>query len=273
MIYLADHHAEVRRSLGHLLSAAGLKSHAFDTAQDLLAACTHAKPRCVITELRLPDLGVVELIRRLRDAGVLAPVIVVTSHGDAGSAVRALRGGAGRLFHVSARQAGPGGSRAIGPPRGGMSAAAPGRPDRVAPAARFPERAGAAGARRPVAGTDQQADCPNVAGLSQKTVENCRARLTAKMKADSIAELVCLALAAGVGSPKHQEFFNARDAKFGPLCAHLCPHLLVQRRHPPTPPTSPRVNPIAGATGRFVPTPGFSSGLAWLWLCEQFTLT
>lgn len=49
---------------------------------------------CVLTDVRMPGMDGVELLSRLREAGFLRPVLVMTSHGDIALAVRAMKAGA-----------------------------------------------------------------------------------------------------------------------------------------------------------------------------------
>ena len=68
-------------------------SHA-DTAFQALAAFERERPDLVILDLNLPDLHGVEVLRRFRAQSEEVRIVVLTSYGDAGNAVTALKAGA-----------------------------------------------------------------------------------------------------------------------------------------------------------------------------------
>ncbi len=49
---------------------------------------------CIVSDVRLPGINGIELTQRLRQKGVLAPVILITGHGDISMAVQAIKAGA-----------------------------------------------------------------------------------------------------------------------------------------------------------------------------------
>jgi two-component system response regulator FixJ len=49
---------------------------------------------CIITDVRMPGLSGIDLLRRVRELGIEVPVIVITGHGDVPLAVEAMRFGA-----------------------------------------------------------------------------------------------------------------------------------------------------------------------------------
>ena len=49
---------------------------------------------CILLDVRMPDIDGMEVQQRLRESGVLLPVIIMTGHGDIDMAVRAMKAGA-----------------------------------------------------------------------------------------------------------------------------------------------------------------------------------
>ena len=49
---------------------------------------------CLVTDLRMPDMSGVELLRSLQAAQAMIPTIVITGHGDVPMAVEAMKAGA-----------------------------------------------------------------------------------------------------------------------------------------------------------------------------------
>jgi two-component system response regulator FixJ len=64
------------------------------SATDFLAVAPGVSNGCLITDLRMPDIDGIELLRRLKAADAMLPAIVVTGHGDIQMAVEAMKNGA-----------------------------------------------------------------------------------------------------------------------------------------------------------------------------------
>lgn len=84
----------MRNSLAFLLSGAGFAVRVHESATEFLAIAGGIRNGCLITDLRMPDMDGVELLRRLRDNDALLPAIVITGHGDVQMAVEAMKNGA-----------------------------------------------------------------------------------------------------------------------------------------------------------------------------------
>ena len=92
-IHVIDDDEAVRDSLAFLLEAAELKVAAHESA-DLFLEQAHAMvDGCIITDIRMPGMNGLELVKRLRAQGSQIPVIVITGHGDVPLAVEAMRAG------------------------------------------------------------------------------------------------------------------------------------------------------------------------------------
>jgi two-component system response regulator FixJ len=94
VVHIVDDEEAVRNSLAFLLSGAGFAVRVHASATDFLAVAPSVRNGCLITDLRMPDIDGVELLRRLRDADALLPAIVITGHGDVQMAVEAMKNGA-----------------------------------------------------------------------------------------------------------------------------------------------------------------------------------
>jgi len=93
-IHIVDDEESVRMSLAFLLEIAGFTTRTYASAAALLAHADALEDGCVITDLRMPEINGVEMLRRLRATGSMIPAIVVTGHGDVQMAVEAIRQGA-----------------------------------------------------------------------------------------------------------------------------------------------------------------------------------
>jgi two-component system, LuxR family, response regulator FixJ len=93
-VFVVDDDDAARDSLVMLLKSDGLVTKAFGSAHEFLAKFDTGLRGCVITDLRMPLMDGIELIRELKGLGCLLPVIVITGHADVSRAVDAMKAGA-----------------------------------------------------------------------------------------------------------------------------------------------------------------------------------
>jgi two-component system, LuxR family, response regulator FixJ len=94
LICVIDDDEAVRQSLEFLLHTAGIKVRTFDSATGFLAALGEEKVSCIITDVRMPEMTGIDLLRQLKEMKADIPVIVITGHGDIALAVDAMKMGA-----------------------------------------------------------------------------------------------------------------------------------------------------------------------------------
>jgi two-component system response regulator FixJ len=83
----------MRESLAFLLDTAGYASLVYESAVNFLAQADDIADGCIITDVRMPEMNGLELVRRLNERGSTMPVIVITGHGDVPLAVEAMKAG------------------------------------------------------------------------------------------------------------------------------------------------------------------------------------
>ena len=93
-VHVIDDDEALRDSLTFLLRTARLDVQSYPSAMAFLEALPEAKLSCVITDVRMPGMSGIDLLRRLRERKISVPVIVITGHGDIPLAVEAMRIGA-----------------------------------------------------------------------------------------------------------------------------------------------------------------------------------
>ncbi len=93
-IFLVDDDAAIRDALSLLLSLKGLRAQTFASAEEFLEACRPDWRGCLLTDLRMPGMSGLELHQALARRGITLPVVVLTAHGDVGTARAALKSGA-----------------------------------------------------------------------------------------------------------------------------------------------------------------------------------
>ena len=176
-----------------LLEAAGYTVCAHADAESFLAGLNTASPACVVSDMRMPGMSGLDLLRVLQDRRSDMALIVITGHADVGMAVQALKEGAAdfiekpfddSIFLKSVRDA-------------------VGRAERAfAERHRRAETESRVAALTPrerevmalvVQGLANKAAAQEL-GISVRTVEIHRARVMDKMGAESLSALVRMAL-------------------------------------------------------------------------------
>ena len=94
IVHIIDDDAAVRDSLAFLLGTAAIKSRQHESAIEFLAVFRSEEAGCIITDVRMPGMDGLELLRKLQELKNPVPVIVVTGHGDVSLAVEAMKAGA-----------------------------------------------------------------------------------------------------------------------------------------------------------------------------------
>ncbi|MGV8985889.1 MAG: response regulator transcription factor [Cypionkella sp.] len=93
-ILVVDDDASVRAALVNLLSSVDFIVEAFATPKEFLESSDPGSANCLILDVRLPMASGFDLQAALAEAGIHAPVIFVTGHGDIPMSVRAMKAGA-----------------------------------------------------------------------------------------------------------------------------------------------------------------------------------
>ena len=92
---LIDDDPAVLDSLRLYLQRNGVRVSCFPTAEDFLAMEEARRSfDCVVSDLRMPGLSGIDLVRQMTAPGALIPIILITAHGDIEMAVTAIKLGA-----------------------------------------------------------------------------------------------------------------------------------------------------------------------------------
>jgi two-component system response regulator FixJ len=198
VVHIVDDEEAVRNSLAFLLTSAGFAVRVHQSATDFLAVAPNVTNGCLITDLRMPDIDGLELLRRLKAADAMLPAIMVTGHGDIQMAVEAMKNGAidfiekpfsdDVLIDSITRAV----ERAAEQTR--SAAATEQVKQRIATLSDRERQV----LRGVVAGQPNKV-IANELGISPRTVEVYRAGLMAKMQARSLPELVRMAMDIDLG--------------------------------------------------------------------------
>lgn len=94
LVHVIDDDEAARDSLAFLLGTAKIAVRTYESAGAFLTVAPSVTSGCVITDVRMPDISGIDLLRRMKELGVGVPVIVITGHADVQLAVEAMKTGA-----------------------------------------------------------------------------------------------------------------------------------------------------------------------------------
>jgi two-component system, LuxR family, response regulator FixJ len=199
VLHVIDDDEAMRDSIAFLLGTSGFEVKAFDSAIAFLEALSDLDVTCVVTDVRMPQMDGLEMMKRLKASGRHFPVIIMTAHGDVPLAVEAMKLGAfdflekpfdddallttvnSAIRHGNAAAAGEAETRKIEV-----------RIKSLTPRERQVLERLVAGQSNKLIGHDL--------AISPRTVEIYRANVMTKMQASSVPELVRLAIRSGIGA-------------------------------------------------------------------------
>jgi two-component system response regulator FixJ len=92
-VHVIDDDPSARESLEFLLDCAGYRVRNYASALVFLDAVPEMDHGCIVTDVRMPGMNGVDLIRRLKAMNVPDPVIVITGHADVPMAIEAMKQG------------------------------------------------------------------------------------------------------------------------------------------------------------------------------------
>ncbi|QQS53718.1 MAG: response regulator transcription factor [Candidatus Competibacteraceae bacterium] len=94
MIYIVDDDPALRDSLQCLLESVGLQARAFTDIDAFLMVYQPDRPACLLLDIRVSGRGDSGAQQQLHERGIDVPVIIITSDGDVATAVAAMKQGA-----------------------------------------------------------------------------------------------------------------------------------------------------------------------------------
>jgi len=201
IVHVIDDDEAVRHSLAFLLATAGIDVQTYDSATGFLDVAPELNAGCIITDVRMPELSGIDLLRRLRELKLAVPVIVITGHGDVPLAVEAMKIGAIDFLEKPFDE-----EVLLASVRFALNAVDR-EQKREAERSEIEGRlAGLSNRERDVleglvAGHANKQIAYDL-GISPRTIEIYRANLMTKMRAASLSDLVRMALITGILGPE-----------------------------------------------------------------------
>jgi two-component system response regulator FixJ len=197
MVHIIDDDQAVRDSLAFLLQSMRIPTTAHESAASFLAGLSAEQQGCIVTDIRMPEITGIDLLRRVKELKVQMPVIVITGHGDVPLAVDAMKLGAfdflEKPFNDEAIIA------AVRLALNHSEETKRANADRT----ELDKRIAALSSRERdvlnglIAGHSNKVIASDLA-ISPRTVEIYRAHVMTKMQAGSLSELVRMAITAGL---------------------------------------------------------------------------
>jgi len=197
IIYVIDDDDAVRNSLEFLLKTAGINVRGFESAKTFLDILPGISSGCIITDVRMPEITGIDLLRRVKEFNADLPVIVITGHGDISLAVEAMKIGAVDFLEKPFDD-----DLLLAAVRSALNRDADAA-KRKADLGEIGEKLAALSNRERqvldglVAGNANKVIAFDL-GISPRTVEIYRANLMTKMAANSLSDLVRMAMVAGI---------------------------------------------------------------------------
>jgi len=190
-VHVIDDDEGVRESLSFLFEMSGVDAKTYSNPVDFLGVAPALTTGCIVTDVRMPQMNGLELVRKLREAGVQLPVIVITGHGDVPLAVEAMKAGAMDFLEKPFKD-----ETLLEAVRHALESTP--RVD-----GELQEKISGLSMRerqvleRLVQGAANKVIARDL-GISDRTVEIYRAKVMTKMGAESFAELIRMAMLAGI---------------------------------------------------------------------------
>ncbi len=93
-VLIVDDEEDMRRSISQFMVLSGFETETYDSATQVLPVVNPDFDGVIISDIRMPGMDGMELLRRIHSIDANLPVILITGHGDVQMAVEAMRIGA-----------------------------------------------------------------------------------------------------------------------------------------------------------------------------------
>lgn len=196
-VYVIDDDDAMRDSLNFLLDSSGFGVTLFDNAQSFIDALPGLAFGCVVSDVRMPGLDGIELLKWMKAQHSSFPILIMTGHGDVPLAVEAMKLGAvdflekpfeddrlTAMIETAIRQAEPAAKHEA------VAQDIAARVASLSPRERQVMEGLIAGLSNKLIAREYD--------ISPRTIEVYRANVMTKMQANSLSELVRLAMRAGM---------------------------------------------------------------------------
>jgi FixJ family two-component response regulator len=199
-VHVVDDQQQIRSLVVGILDSVGIRCIAWESPDALLSELATQQIDVMVVDVRLVGMSGLELVRRLRERGVRAPVVFISGISEVPVAVEAMKLGAHDFLSK------PFTAQALIDAVQGAQSQYRARAGRDAKVARAKLLVGRLSPRERevflaiVAGKANKVTASEL-GLSEKTVEEHRKHVMTKLEMGSVADLVKLAILSGLCDP------------------------------------------------------------------------
>lgn len=93
-IFVVDDDPDVRRTISLLVRSVDLEAQLYSSAQEFLTCYDGQTPGCLVLDLRMPGMTGLQLQQHLMEEEIRLPVIFISAYGEIAAASAAMRAGA-----------------------------------------------------------------------------------------------------------------------------------------------------------------------------------
>jgi len=94
IVYLVDDEFAIRDALTLLIESAGFAIQSFESAHEFLERYDHSRPGCLLLDVRMPTMSGLELQEELSKRDINIPIIFISGHAEVADSAKAFRAGA-----------------------------------------------------------------------------------------------------------------------------------------------------------------------------------
>ena len=197
MIYVVDDDQQSRKAVLTLVQPMGIPAKSFASAEEFLKSYDGRRPACLVTDVRMLGMSGLELQEQLKKLGITIAVVVLTAFASTPTTVRAMRNGALTLLEKPCND-----DELWEAIRTGLTSDERNAQLESSRSELLERLNTLTPKEREVLQYIVSGDANKVVArkldVSVRTIENHRQKIFQKMQADSLAELVRIALAAGI---------------------------------------------------------------------------
>lgn len=94
LVHVVDDQAAMLRMVAELVGSVSLEVRTYTSAREFLDRYHPRERECVVSDVRMPEIGGIEFLQLIRKRGYTVPVLFITGYAEVGTAVEAMKAGA-----------------------------------------------------------------------------------------------------------------------------------------------------------------------------------
>lgn len=198
-VFVVDDDEAIRSAIRFLMRTAKLNVETYDSAEQFLTEYDPGWPGCLVLDVRMPGMSGLDLQRVMNEREMKIPVIIITGHGDVPMAVEAMKNGVADFIEKPFKN-----DELLQKVRQCISYDASSRQE-ISGASELAERLHSLTPREKevmdllVQGKRNKLIAAEL-GISSRTVEAHRSRVMEKLQADSLSDIVRIAMQSEQGA-------------------------------------------------------------------------